>query len=98
MTVDPNKASSWSSIHRKSSSLPVDSDLYDEKHSSKTRQSFQWTSLLYPLLLALLLIIGTALLAILLTRRNSCQQRIEDETHLGASLGLLPKENVCQKK
>lgn len=90
MTVDPNKVPS--SIYRKSP-VPVDNDHYDDKHLQKSRHSFQWTSLVYPLLLALLLIVGTALLAILLTRRNSCQQ-IQEE-RIGMSLGLLPKDNVC---
>lgn len=97
MTVDPNKtassSSSSSSVYRKSP-LPVDSDLYDDKHSAKARHSFQWTSLIYPLLLALLLIIGTALLAILLTRRNSCQQQEPRD----GSPGLLSQDNVRRKK
>jgi hypothetical protein len=89
MTVDPNKAPP--SADRKLQ-MHVDTDRYDDKHLRKARRLLQSTSILYPILLALLLIVGTILLVLVLTRRNTCQQLREEK--IGASLGLLPKDNV----
>jgi hypothetical protein len=91
MTVDPNKAPP--SADRKVQ-MHVDTDHQDDKHLQKARRLLQSTSILYPILLGLLLIIGTVLLVLILTRRNTCRQ-LRDE-QIGTLLGLLPKDNVCK--
>jgi len=93
MTVDPNKAPS--SADRKLQ-MHVDTDHQDDKHSRKTRRLLQSPSIIYPILLGLLLIIGTVLLVLTITRRNTCRQLQEEQ--IVASLGLLPKDNVCNNK
>jgi hypothetical protein len=82
MTVDPMPADRKSQTH-------VDINRDDDKHLLKTRRLFRTTSLLYPILLASLLIIGTVLLVVILTRRNTCRQLQEER------IEALPKELVC---
>jgi hypothetical protein len=63
--------------------MHVDNDLDDNNHLIKSRflgqrRPFRLTSLVLPILLGLLLIIGTVLLILTITRRNTCrQQQIE---------------------
>jgi len=90
MTIDPNKAPP--SGDRKLQ-IHVDNNLDNDKHSLKSRRLLQST-FLYPILLTLILIIGTVLLVITITRRNTCRQLQEEQ--IGASLGLLPKDHVCK--
>jgi len=73
-----------------------DNDHNDDKHLQKPLRLLQSTSFLYPILLALLLIVGTTLLVITITRRNTCRQLQEER--IESSLGLLPKDHVCKTK
>jgi hypothetical protein len=88
MTIDTNKAPP--SGDRKLQ-IHVDNNLDNDKHSLKSRRLLQST-FLYPILLTLILIIGTVLLVITITRRNTCRQLQEEQ--IGASLGLLPKDHT----
>jgi hypothetical protein len=94
MTIDPNKAPSPSGDRKLQ--MHVDKNQDDDKHLLKIRRLFQSTSFLYPILLVLLLIIGTILLVITVTRRNTCRQLQEER--IGASLGLLPSNHVCKNQ
>jgi hypothetical protein len=93
MTIDPNKAPP--SGDRKLQ-MHADNNQYDDKHLLKARRLLQSASFLYPILLALLLIVGTALLVITITRRNTCRHLQEER--IEASIGLLPKDHVCKTK
>jgi hypothetical protein len=63
---------------------------------SNQHRPFRLTSLIYPILLGLLLIIGTALLILVITRRNTCrQQQLEQAETL---LGYKPDDHVSPKK
>ena len=69
----------------------ADNDHLDDKHVLKSRLS-QVTSYLYPLLLALLLIVGTTLLVITVTQRNTCRQLREER--IEPSLAWLSEDHV----
>jgi len=69
----------------------ADNDHLDDKHVLKSRLS-QVTSYLYPALLALLLIVGTTLLVITVTRRNTCRQLQEER--IEPSLGWLSSDHT----
>ena len=69
----------------------ADNHHLDDKHALKSRLS-QVTSYLYPALLALLLIVGTTLLVITVTRRNTCRQLQDDR--IEPRLGWLSKDHV----
>ena len=93
MTVDPNKAPL--SADRKLQ-MHTEHNWNDEKHLQKTRRLLHSTSFLYPILLATLLIAGTAVLIVTLTRRNTCRHL--NEERIGSALGLLPNDHVCRKQ
>jgi len=56
------------------------------------RRPFRLTSLILPILLALLLIIGTVLLVLTITRRHSCRQQQMEQAE--AILGFIPDNNT----
>jgi hypothetical protein len=64
----------------------------EDKNFLKSRRFFRSTSILYPILLTLLLIVGTVLLVITVTRRNTCRQLQAER------IEVLPKELVCKIK
>lgn len=90
MTVDPNKAPQ--SADRKIQ-MPADSEQSHHKSLFKSRSFLKSTSILYPILLALILIIGTTLLVITVTRRNTCRQAQEER--IASPLGLVADDHVC---
>lgn len=53
---------------------------------------FRWTSLVLPSLLGLLLLIGTILLILTITRRNTCLRQQVEQTE--AILGYIPDADV----
>jgi len=77
--------------------MHVDNDVDDGNRLIKSsflgqRRSFRLTSLILPILLGLLLIIGTVLLILTITRRNTCrQQQLEQAETL---LGYKPDDHV----
>jgi hypothetical protein len=93
MTVDPNKTPSSGD---KKLQIHVENNHDDDKHSLKPRRLLQSTSFIYPILLALLLIVGIVLLVITVTQRNTCRQL--QEKRIEASLGILPNDHVCKTK
>lgn len=80
--------------------MNIDHDIDDQNQLIKSRHSherprslpFRWTSLILPSLLALLLLIGTALLILTITRRNTCLRQQVEQTE--AILGYIPDEHV----
>lgn len=56
------------------------------------RRRFRLTSLILPTLLGLLLIIGTVLLILTITRRNTCRQQQLEQAE--ALLGYKPDDHV----
>ncbi|CAF1036473.1 unnamed protein product [Adineta steineri] len=88
--VSPPPAPSSSSGDKKLQ-MHVDNDYNDDKHLLKPRL-LRLTSYLYPILLVSLLIIGTALLVITVTRRNTCRQLLDER--IESSLGLSSKDHV----
>ena len=60
------------------------------------RRQWKLTSLILPALLALLLIIGTTLLILTLTRRHTCRQQQLEQAE--AILGYKPDGHVSKKK
>ena len=93
MTVDQNMAPSSTD---KKIQMHIDNPRDNNQHLQKARRLFQSTSIVYPILLTLLLIVGVALLAITISRRNICRQLQEER--IETSLGLLPKDHVCKTK
>jgi hypothetical protein len=80
--------------------MHVDNDADDNNRLIKSRflgqrRPFRLTSLILPLLLALLLIIGTVLLVLTITRRHKCRQQQMEQTE--ALLGYIPDEHVSFK-
>ncbi len=81
--------------------MHVDNEMDDDNRLIKSRflgQRRQWklTSLILPILLGLLLLIGTVLLILTITRRNTCrQQQLEQAETL---LGYKPDDHVSQNK
>jgi hypothetical protein len=73
--------------------LHADQDRDNDKHLQKARCLSKLRSFLYPILLALLLIIGTVLLVITVTRRNTCRQ-IQEERIEASSALLLSDDQV----
>ena len=61
----------------------------------QSRRLLQTTSLLYPILLASLLIIGTILLVVTVTRRNICHQ-LQEERELDRPWKLVSADHVCK--
>ena len=62
----------------------------EDKNFLKARRLFRSASILYPILLALILIVGTVLLVITVTRRNTCRQLQAERIEVS------PKELVCK--
>jgi hypothetical protein len=81
--------------------MHVDNEMDDDNRLIKSRflgQRRPWklTSLILPILLGLLLLIGTVLLILTITRRNTCrQQQLEQAETL---LGYKPDDHVSQTK
>ncbi len=80
--------------------MHVDNDDDDNRliksQLANQHRPFRLTSLIYPILLGLLLIIGTTLLILVITRRNTCrQQQLEQAETL---LGYKPDDHVSQEK
>ena len=77
--------------------MHVDNDVSDHNRLIKSRflaqrRSFRLTSLILPSLLGLLLIIGTVLLILTVTRRNTCRRQQAEQAE--AILGYVPDEHV----
>ena len=77
--------------------MHVDNDVDDHNRLIKSRflpqhRPLRLSSLILPLLLGLLLIIGTTLLILTITRRNTCRLQQAEQTE--ALLGYMPNENV----
>ena len=75
----------------------VENDEYSHPRKSfiHSRRLLQTTSLLYPILLASLLIIGTILLVVTVSRRNICHQ-LQEERVLGRPWKSISSDHVCK--
>ncbi len=81
--------------------MQVDNDIDDNNRLIKSRflgqhRSFRLTSLILPILLGLLLIVGTVLLILTITRRNTCRQQQLEQVE--ALLGYKHDDHVSQEK
>jgi hypothetical protein len=80
--------------------MHVDNDTDDANRLIKSRylgqRQFRLTSLIFPIILAILLIIGTVLLILTITRRNVCRQQQLEQAE--AILGYKPDDHVSQKE
>jgi len=75
--------------------MHVDNDLNDRLIKSRfwrQHRQFKLTSLILPILLGLLLIIGTVLLILTITRRNTCRQQQLEQAE--ALLGYKPDDHM----
>lgn len=88
-TVNVNSSSADKKLQ-----MYADTTDYNDKHLLKSRLSTM-KSYLYPALLALLLLLGTTLLVIVLTRRNTCRQM--EEGRIMPHLELLSQDHVRSK-
>jgi hypothetical protein len=81
--------------------MHVDHDLDDGNRLIKSRflgqrRPFRLTSLIYPILLGFLLLTGTVLLILTITRRNTCRQEQREQAEV--LLGYKPDSHVSQTK
>ena len=76
--------------------LHADHSRQDSGRASKSRRLLQSTSILYPILLALLLLTGTLFLVVTITRRNTCRHA-QEERVVVSSHGLLSNDHVRRK-
>lgn len=76
--------------------MDIDQEADDNNHLIKSsflgKRPFRWTSLILPVLLALLILIGTSLLVLTITRWNLCRREQLEKTE--TILTILPDEHV----
>ena len=95
-----NPSMPHTSLNDEKFQMQIDQDADDQNQLIKSRHfanrrhttPFRWTSLILPSLLALLLLIGTILLILTITRRNTCLRQQVEQTE--AILGYIPDADV----
>ena len=77
--------------------LHADDTRQNENRGSKSRPLLRSTSILYPILLALLLLTGTLFLVVTITRRNTCRHAQEERVVVSTRGLLLSNDHVRRK-